>query len=294
MDAAACARHAAEVLAGLPYVSRHFAVRLMPQPEPQQQPLQEQKQQQQPSLLPLPLPPLPPAQPSSPPPPPAALPELLILCRASTDACSGVAGSDARVDGLGASGAASAAGYYAAPPPPAPPVPAPPSPPPPAPAPPPPAGAIHLLADRLPTPRALGDVLRHELVHAVDAGVHGLDLGSCAGLACSEVRAAGEGACAGGGAGGWARRRCARAGARASVGMVYGAAGGGCVEAMFEACAGAGAGWGGGRGAAGAAEWGWGEGQLVQRSPVPAVEGALRREGEAARAQAGGGGRVSE
>ena len=137
MDPAACARHAAEVLAGLPYITRHFAVRLLPEPQVhhQQQPAVHPQQ----PTLPLPPQPLAPAPPLLP--PPAALPELLILCRASTDAssCSGVAGSGARVDGLGASGAGSAAGYFAAhsaaPAPPAPPAPQP------APLPPPPAGA---------------------------------------------------------------------------------------------------------------------------------------------------------
>jgi hypothetical protein len=55
---------------------------------------------------------------------------------------------------------------------------------------------IVIVAEHLEGPSDLEKLLRHELVHAVDAGIHQLDLAVSGPLACSEVRAAAAAECA--------------------------------------------------------------------------------------------------
>lgn len=115
--------------------------------------------------------------------------------------------------------------------------------------------AVHVLLDRVHGARDVAELLRHELVHAADAGVHGLDLGSCGALACSELRAAAAAECAHVWPA-WARRGCVRATAAASTRMVFPAHGAACVDALFEQCT----------------------ALQPAASPVPLVAEALRRE----------------
>ena len=101
-----------------------------------------------------------------------------------------------------------------------------------------PPPSIHVNSRGVATHADVADVLRHELVHAVDFAHHGLDLASCGGLACSELRAAAAVECAGE-AGSPARfRSCVRGKARTSTEMVFpGGLGRGCVDAVYDACA---------------------------------------------------------
>jgi hypothetical protein len=83
---------------------------------------------------------------------------------------------------------------------------------------------------------AVASLLTHELSHAVDALVHGLDLRACGQLACSEVRAAAAAECAAV----WPsflRRRCTSNLAGTSADMVFPPPlGRACVAAVFDAC----------------------------------------------------------
>jgi len=188
-------------------------------------------------------------EPAPPAPPPSRAPRLHVLCR---DAAAPFAGA-LPVDALGASGALAGRGYFE-----------------PFPGDARAGGVVHVLADRV-RERDVGALLAHELVHAVDASVHALDLAGCAALACSEVRAAAAGECSAARSPAtarwpaWYRALCVRNTAAASAAMAFPAEGAACVDALFSAC-----------GALGAAE-----------SPVPVVERALRRERAAAEAYEG-------
>lgn len=101
-------------------------------------------------------------------------------------------------------------------------------------------GVITLLADSPGLARgapAAAEALSHELVHAADALAHGLDLGACGGLACSEVRAAWAAECAGVWPA-WRRRACAAARAAQSARLAFPDAGERCVDAVLDTCAG--------------------------------------------------------
>jgi hypothetical protein len=157
-----------------------------------------------------------PAQPPPPSPPapaaPASRPRLHVRCVAS-----GEAGQ--QVDGLGRSGALSGRGYFEGGP---------------------PEDAIVVLADRVAAAAAVEELLAHELVHATDSLVHGLDLATCGGLACSEVRAAAAGECAAAASSSWlpwARRRCIARLAASSTAMVFPHLGARCVAAAYDMCA---------------------------------------------------------
>ena len=64
-----------------------------------------------------------------------------------------------------------------------------------------------------------------------------MDLASCGGLACSEIRAAGAAECRSPSGGlPWGRRHCARKKARASAEMVFPGGGARCVDRVFDAC----------------------------------------------------------
>jgi hypothetical protein len=158
-----------------------------------------------------------PSSPLPPPlaPPPPSRPRLLIACQRSTS-------TSRQVDNLGGGRAGgregpllSGRGFFESPP-----------------------ASITVLADRCAGGRKeVEELLAHELVHATDHLVHTLDLQTCGGLACSELRAAGTAECAGTWPA-WLRRRCVRETATKSTSMVFGAAQGqACVEATFEACA---------------------------------------------------------
>ena len=126
-------------------------------------------------------------------------------------------------------------------------------------------GTVVLCANRLQGADALEGALVHELVHAVDHSVRGLDLTDCEQLARSELRAARAAECGGVGGGGgamlgmcrWAgvfdaamgadagavrrgcdavERACVRDHALRSTRAVFPARGAGCVEAAFRAC----------------------------------------------------------
>jgi hypothetical protein len=103
-------------------------------------------------------------------------------------------------------------------------------------APPPPAfaGNVHMLADTLESAAQLGHLLRHELVHAADHAVHGLDLTTCAGVACSEVRAAAAGHCAEWPPG--SRDACALKSATDSTRRIFPAFGANCVRLVYKEC----------------------------------------------------------
>lgn len=149
---------------------------------------------------------LPPAEAPTTPPP---RPPVHVLCRDSSASDA----SFAPISGLGRSGALAGAGYFEwgrA------------------------RGELHVIADRVRARGALRTLLAHELVHALDAAVHGLDLTTCGALACSELRAAASADCAAAPA--WWRRRCARNTAAASAAMVFPSTGAACVDALFDAC----------------------------------------------------------
>jgi hypothetical protein len=148
-----------------------------------------------------------------------ARPRLLVACREGANAgrpVDGLGGGGG--NGSGGAGAArggdSSRGFFSFPP-----------------------ASLTLLHDRVAGARALEELLVHELSHARDLLVHGLDLATCGGLACSEVRAAKRAECADRWEALGARRRCARGLAETSTRMVFGAAdGAACVSAVLDAC----------------------------------------------------------
>lgn len=83
---------------------------------------------------------------------------------------------------------------------------------------------------------ALSVLLQHELVHAVDTLVHGMDLSLCGHLAISEVRAAASAECATKWPG-WAQRQCVQTLAAASTSMAFPSPlGPECVQVVLRAC----------------------------------------------------------
>lgn len=177
-------------------------------------------------------------------PPPPQLPPLHILCRESNSASPSF--SPVAVDGLGSSGALSGRGYFE------------------------PSvttdgGAIHVLSDRVASRDEVKSLLTHELVHAVDASVHALDLSTCAALACSEVRAAAAAECSLALVPtskywpNWYRSMCVRNVAVSSTAMVFTEHGSKCVDALFSQCL----------------------SLTASESPVPTVTRALRSETDA-------------
>ena len=142
----------------------------------------------------------------------SSLPSLFIECRHS----SSVTGSKVSVDGLGSSGKLMAKGYFQG-------FGGPRT-----------GGSIHLLYDRFSDEKELETTLRHELMHAVDHSVHGLDMTTCAGLACSESRASAAGECSE--LWGWFRGSCIRSTAAASTAMVFPVEGSHCVRAVYSQC----------------------------------------------------------
>lgn len=62
-----------------------------------------------------------------------------------------------------------------------------------------------------------------------------MDLASCGGLACSEIRAASEGECRNERLG-VLRKACVKRVSRMSTGMVFRGIGGACVDRVFDAC----------------------------------------------------------
>ena len=98
-----------------------------------------------------------------------------------------------------------------------------------------PPSVIHINVKGVSTPTDVSDVLRHELLHASDHLFHKLDLTSCGGLACSEVRAAAAVECAGLTVASQ-RRACIRDKAATSAELVFRGLGRACVNAVFDAC----------------------------------------------------------
>jgi hypothetical protein len=163
------------------------------------------------------------------------LPMLHILCRESDVQPAGY--NHVSVDGLGSSGVLSGRGYFE---------------------PTSRGGAMHILADRVPSRADLSTLLNHELVHAVDASVHSLDLSTCAALACSEIRAASSAECSASWPT-WYRALCVRNRAVASTAMVFPEHGFACVDVLYSKCSAIG----------------------VSESPLPIVSEALRAEAQA-------------
>jgi hypothetical protein len=95
--------------------------------------------------------------------------------------------------------------------------------------------SLTLVADRVHNRSELEELLAHELQHALDHSVHRMDLASCGGLACSEIRAASIAECYGV-VPSFLRRRCMRDKAWVSTEMVFPGVGGRCVDGVFEAC----------------------------------------------------------
>lgn len=141
-------------------------------------------------------------------------PALHILCRDASTSSSDFA----PIDNLGKSGVLSGAGYFeledgGT------------------------RGLLHVIADRVRSRGVLRTLLTHELVHALDASVFGLDLRVCGALACSEVRAAASADCAAdSGMPFWWRSRCVRNTATASASMVFPAQGAECVKLVYDSC----------------------------------------------------------
>lgn len=95
--------------------------------------------------------------------------------------------------------------------------------------------SLTVVTDRVHSKSELEELLAHELQHAVDYVVHGLDMASCGGLACAEVRAAAQAECAGIRPA-FLRRKCMRDKAWISTDMVFPGIGGQCVQLVFDAC----------------------------------------------------------
>jgi hypothetical protein len=96
---------------------------------------------------------------------------------------------------------------------------------------------ITILHDRVSTRDDIEQLLTHELVHAVDHHVTKLDLTTCGGLACSEVRAAKFAECNASWELGGVKKRCARNFAKMSTRMVFGPVDGSlCVDHVLNEC----------------------------------------------------------
>ena len=105
---------------------------------------------------------------------------------------------------------------------------------------------IVIVAEKLESPTDLEKLLRHELVHAVDAGIHHLDLAVSGPLACSEVRAAAAAECASYQVddpsvwwhplSDFLRRRCVKNNAVSSLQAVFPDIAGLAVDAVFAPC----------------------------------------------------------
>ena len=96
---------------------------------------------------------------------------------------------------------------------------------------------ITILHDRVNTRADIEQLLVHELVHAVDHHVSKLDLSSCGGLACSEVRAAKYAECNASWEFGGVKKRCASNFAKISTRMVFGPTDGPqCVDYVLNEC----------------------------------------------------------
>jgi inner membrane protease ATP23 len=96
---------------------------------------------------------------------------------------------------------------------------------------------ITILHDRVHTRADIEQLLVHELVHAVDHHVTKLDLSTCGGLACSEIRAAKLAECYASWNLGGVKKRCTRNFAETSTRMVFGPIHGPvCVDAVFDQC----------------------------------------------------------
>jgi len=96
---------------------------------------------------------------------------------------------------------------------------------------------ITILHDRVHTRADIEQLLVHELVHAVDHHVTKLDLSTCGGLACSEIRAAKLAECYASWNLGGVKKRCTRNFAKTSTRMVFGPIHGPvCVDAVFDEC----------------------------------------------------------
>jgi hypothetical protein len=86
---------------------------------------------------------------------------------------------------------------------------------------------------------SLGDLrntIKHELVHAVDHRILGIDMQSCGGLACSEVRASSVAECAKYPINSWRRRECTKYYSKLSSEMSFPIHGRKCVMKIFSAC----------------------------------------------------------
>jgi len=96
---------------------------------------------------------------------------------------------------------------------------------------------ITILHDRVSSRADIEQLLVHELVHAVDYHVSKLDLSSCGGLACSEVRAAKFAECHASWELGGVKKRCASNFAKISTRMVFGPTDGPhCVDYVLNEC----------------------------------------------------------
>lgn len=98
-----------------------------------------------------------------------------------------------------------------------------------------PPGRIILITDKLFTAKDVTDTLTHEFVHATDTLIHKLDLKTCGGLACSEIRAASLAECVDKKPN-FLYKHCVRSTAGLSTSLVFSGIGKSCVQAMFDTC----------------------------------------------------------
>lgn len=140
-------------------------------------------------------------------------PLLYIICEESHQ-------TSQPVDHLGRTGQLTGRGYYEAPP-----------------------SMIHILTDRCTTSSSssqtvsndLENLLQHELVHALDHSIYHIDIQTCGGLGCSEIRAAKAAECSKVWPE-WLRKRCIKSIASTSTNMVFPDYGSRCVDAVFSLC----------------------------------------------------------
>jgi Peptidase M76 family len=82
----------------------------------------------------------------------------------------------------------------------------------------------------------LKTTMKHELVHAMDHRINMLDLQTCGGLACSEVRASSVAECAKYPLNSWRRKECTKHYSKLSSEMSFPTIGKTCVSRVFSAC----------------------------------------------------------
>lgn len=97
------------------------------------------------------------------------------------------------------------------------------------------APTIYVLSEQATSTASVDSLLAHEMTHAADMALNGMDLTVLGHLACSEVRAAGFAECEST-YGGYFRRRCVRNNATISTDLVFPGLGRRAVDLVIDSC----------------------------------------------------------